>query len=100
MNIEQALDERAVAGITSHMNEDHTDALMLYLRVYGKIDTNSIADVQMNGIDNTGLDISYSHAGTSHSVRINYVDCGFNSTVDNRPAARAMLVEMVNAASE
>lgn len=99
MNIEQALDEQAVAGITSHMNEDHSDALVLYLRTYANIDTSDVTNVQMTGIDHAGIDIIYSSAGKNHNVRINYADCGFNTTVDSRPAARAMLVEMVNAAS-
>jgi len=99
MNSEQALDESAVAGITSHMNEDHSEALALYLHAYAKIDTDGISDVQMIGIDQTGIDISYSVAGNNRSVRINYADCGFNKKVNSRAAARAMLVDMVNAAS-
>jgi len=98
MNSKNPLDDKAVAAITSHMNQDHSDALVLYLRVYGKINTSSIADVRMTNIDETGLDISYSSAGEVNKVRINYVECGFDSTVDCRQAARAMLVQMVNEA--
>jgi putative heme iron utilization protein len=99
MKSEQALDENAIAGITSHMNDDHSEALVLYLHAYAKIDADGIADVQMMGIDQTGIDISYSVAGTSRIVRIDFADCGFNKKVDSRAAARAMLVDMVNAAS-
>ena len=91
-------DSDAVAGIVGHMNEDHSDALELYIRAFTDFGQTSLKKVEMTGIDTSGIDLSVWVADDIRKYRINFSDTGVATELGNRSEARATLVEMVRAA--
>ena len=91
-------DSDAVAGIVGHMNEDHSDALELYIRAFTDLGQTSLNKVEMTGIDVSGIDLSVWVAGDIRKFRINFSETGVATELGSRSEARATLVEMVRAA--
>lgn len=56
--------------ICKHMNEDHTDALVLYVQAYGKV--SEVESAKMLSIDQTGMTLAAEAAGASKPVRIEF----------------------------
>ncbi|MEL6496189.1 MAG: DUF2470 domain-containing protein [Cyanobacteria bacterium J06623_7] len=56
--------------ICKHMNEDHSEAISLYARVYGNAPQTETA--QMDSIDPQGMNISAQIAGETVSVRVEF----------------------------
>lgn len=65
----EALTPVVSARICSHMNEDHAEALVLYVQAYGGITANS---AQMVAIDPEGMDLSAQVNGENVPVRIKF----------------------------
>lgn len=57
------------ARICNHMNEDHADALVLYVQAYGGVTASS---AQMVAIDPEGMDLNAEVNGESVPVRIKF----------------------------
>ena len=91
-------DSDAVAGIVGHMNEDHSDALELYIRAFTDLGQTSLNKVEMTGIDTSGIDLSVWVDDDIRKYRINFTDTGVATELGSRSEARATLVEMVRAA--
>ena len=77
--------------ICKHMNEDHTDAVVLYAKVFGSYPTAEKA--QMLAIDSQGMDLSVTVAGNTVPVRI-----AFERSLKDAKDAHYTLVEMVKQA--
>jgi putative heme iron utilization protein len=77
--------------ICKHMNEDHGDAIVLYAKVFGKID--SPASAQMMGIDANGMDLNVVTTGQTSAVRI-----PFERPLNDSEDAHQMLIAMVKQA--
>ena len=56
--------------ICNHMNEDHTDAVVLYAQVFGGV--NQASSAQMLAIDAQGMDLTAEVNGESISVRVQF----------------------------
>ena len=85
-------DSDAVAGIVGHMNEDHSDALELYIRAFTDLGQTSLNKVEMTGIDTSGIDLSVWVDDDIRKYRINFTDTGVATELGSRSEARATLV--------
>ena len=94
----EVFNEDAVTGIVAHMNEDHADALELYIRAFTDFGASSLEKVEMTGIDATGIDLSVWVTGRVNQCRISFSKTGVATELADRSEARATLVEMVRAA--
>lgn len=56
--------------ICKHMNEDHADALVLYIRAYS--DVSEVESAKMLSIDQTGMTLAAEADGESQPVRIEF----------------------------
>ncbi len=82
----------AAAGIITHMNADHTDAMLLYCRVFSKV---AAETATMTGIDRMGMRIRAQVGDRLQGVRIN-----FPHDVRTAMEARKTLVTMVQQARQ
>ena len=99
MTKENEWNAESVAGIIEHMNDDHADAIELYLKAYGNVDAN-FTQGKMVGIDQEGIDLSYQLANVQKNCRVLFSAAGINSPLQHRSEARAALVAMVQAARQ
>lgn len=82
---------RAERGIVEHMNDDHSDALLLYCRAFAR--TPGVEKATMTGIDRYGFEMTaYGPFGQGP------VWLGFERPISNAKEARETLVAMVGAA--
>ncbi len=87
------LDRQTIKGIIAHMNEDHADAVLLYVQAFaGHADATSASLV---GFDARGMDIRFRGVGDEADCRIE-----FESPVDSAGDARRLLVKMAAAARQ
>jgi putative heme iron utilization protein len=77
--------------ICKHMNEDHGDAIVLYAKVFGKIDAPTSA--QMLSIDSNGMDLTVVTVEQTNSVRI-----PFERPLNDSEDAHQVLIAMVKQA--
>jgi putative heme iron utilization protein len=82
----------AAAGILAHMNDDHTDALVLYCAVFAGVDA---TQATMTAIDRMGFRVRARSGDRLQGLRIN-----FPREVRTPMDARTVLVEMVRTARE
>jgi len=87
-----------VASIVEHMNEDHSDAILLYVSAFTDVDIEDVDTATLTSVDHTGIDIQLTFADKVTGQRINYTDTGTVIEMDNRSKARAILVDMVKIA--
>ena len=81
------LSPEAIAGVISHMNEDHSDAVLIYAQVYAGI--SGAASASMINMTAQYMDISAEDA----LVRIH-----FDSPIEDRESSRTKLVELLKLA--
>ena len=86
------LSDQDKAAITTHMNEDHADACLLYVHCYaGKTEA---VRARLTGVCSNGMDLEFDTAGAeSGSCRI-----PFPEPAADRTHVRQLLVEMVKQA--
>ncbi len=77
--------------ICKHMNEDHSEAIALYARVYGNAQQAETAT--MNSIDPQGMSISAQIAGEVVPVRVE-----FDHTLKDAQDAHHTLIAMIKQA--
>lgn len=77
------------AGVISHMNDDHADAMVLYCRAFSR--ATDVAAASMTGIDRYGFEMSAMTAAGPRSVRV-----AFPAPVRTPDGARAALVSMLD----
>lgn len=87
------LNAEAVARIIEHMNADHADAVLLYVRAFAGQDQATSA--QMVDFDAHGMGIDYLKDGGRHSCRVE-----FAQPLADAGEARAVLVAMVGEARD
>jgi len=87
-----------VASIVEHMNEDHSDAVLLYVDAFTDVDTAEVRAATLTSVDHSGIDIQLTVENTVLVQRINYADTGTAIEMDNRNKARAILIDMVKIA--
>jgi len=80
----------AAAGILRHMNEDHSEALVLLARAAGETGAEAAT---MTAVDRLGFHLKLRSGDRVHGARI-----AFPREVRDSPAVRTVLVEMVRAA--
>ncbi len=81
------LNRQTSEQIIEHMNDDHADAVLLYVRVFAERDDADAA--RLIEFDANGMNIRYRIGGAESECRID-----FDSPVETAGAARRMLVEM------
>ena len=86
-------DEASVESIVGHMNEDHADAIGLYVQHYAGIE--GASDAQMLSIDAQGMDLSFYQGGEQLETRI-----PFEPPLTDASEVRSRLVEMVKEARQ
>lgn len=86
-----SFDDSLVGSIVSHMNEDHSDAVALYLQVLAGIE--GASDVAMVSIDAEGMEIGYRVANHQRIARVD-----FKPPLADASELRSRLVSMVNEA--
>ncbi|WP_204105294.1 MULTISPECIES: DUF2470 domain-containing protein [Spirulina sp. CCY15215] len=74
--------------ICKHMNKDHSDAIVLYARVFGK--TPEATSAQMLAIDAEGMNLTVQANGTDIPMRIS-----FDHTLVDAKDAHHTLVSMI-----
>lgn len=77
-------------GIIAHMNEDHADALALFARVYGGVET---AEATMTAVDRLGFHLQVKSEERYHGLRI-----PFPRPIEDPRDSRGVMVEMVREA--
>ncbi len=80
----QAISDR----ICNHMNKDHGDAVLTYVKVYGK--TENANSAEMVAIDAEGMDLAAQVEGQTVPVRVQ-----FERPLANAKEAHVVLVEML-----
>ncbi len=83
--------ESEVNSIVSHMNEDHADAVALYLQAFAGVD--GASDITLSAIDASGMDISYRLDNQPQIARV-----AFDPPLAEADEVRSRLVTMVNQA--
>lgn len=94
MNTNEQWDPKSTAGIIEHMNEDHADAVDLYLKAFGNVDVES-SNIKMTAIDAQGITLSFQSAEGEGSCNIQFADAGVKSPLSNLSESRAALVSLV-----
>ncbi|MEM6251934.1 MAG: DUF2470 domain-containing protein [Cyanobacteria bacterium P01_D01_bin.156] len=74
--------------ICKHMNDDHADAVLIYVQKFG--DATGATDATMKAIDATGMDLEATIDGQSTPVRIS-----FERPLADAKDAHHMLVDML-----
>ena len=87
-----------VATIVEHMNEDHSDAVMLYVNAFTEINMEKVEEAILTSVDHSGIDIELTLGDKVSMQRITYADTGTAIELDHRNKARAILVDMVKIA--
>lgn len=77
--------------ICKHMNEDHSDAVTLYAKVYGN--SPQAESATMNSIDPQGMNLSAQVAGETVPVRVE-----FDHTLKDAEDAHHTLIDMLKQA--
>ncbi|MDF1755204.1 MAG: DUF2470 domain-containing protein [Verrucomicrobiales bacterium] len=96
--------EEETAPIISHMNDDHTDAIMAYVLAFADFEKaklpapEKISSALMTGIDDKGIDLSCTTPTGEIPVRIKYSDTGVGESLESASGARKLLVDMVKEA--
>lgn len=86
------LDQDSVVRIIEHMNDDHADALLLYVKAFGG--ESAAVAASLESFDEKGMGIRYRMAdGGESACRIE-----FKSPLTDAREARKILVEMVERA--
>ena len=100
MSKQSAFKDEDVAAITAHMNDDHADAIMLYLDAFTETKVNLVKEAEMIAIDNLGITISVISSPDNHSTieKILFTETGTDIKLDRINNARAILVDMVQLA--
>jgi len=81
------------AGIISHMNEDHAEAMAAYCLAFSRAE--SVSEVTMTGIDRYGFELSAMTPNGRRPIRV-----GFDAPIADSGEARAALVALVKRARE
>jgi len=81
----------AAAGVITHMNDDHADAMMLYCKAFSK--ATDISAASMTGVDRYGFEMSAVTTEGPRPVRL-----AFPEAVATADGARAALIAMLKAA--
>lgn len=80
-------------AIAAHMNDDHADAVLLYVRVFGGLPRAQAA--RMIDIDEAGMELEATLTSGSRKVRI-----AFPQPLHSAGDARRTLIQMAQAARE
>jgi hypothetical protein len=81
----------SAAGVITHMNDEHADAMVLYCRAFSK--ATDISTASMTGVDRYGFEMSAVTAEGPRPVRL-----AFPEPVGTPDEARTALIEMLKAA--
>ena len=100
LDSENLLTPDDVASIVEHMNEDHSDAILLYIQAFTDVNIKDVSAATLTGVDHSGIDIQLALGNKVSTQRINYSDTGSSIELDNRNKARAILVDMVKIARQ
>lgn len=87
------LDADAVQRIISHMNDDHADAVLLYVQAFAE--RPQAGEAKMIAIDSHGMDIEYLEGENELSCRV-----AFAKPLAHAGEAREVLVAMVRQARD
>lgn len=79
--------------ICQHMNEDHSDAVLLYAKIFGN--TPDAESATLESVDTNGMNLSANVAGSSVPLRI-----GFDHALQDSEDAHYTLIEMVKQAKK
>ncbi|AFZ42570.1 hypothetical protein PCC7418_0336 [Halothece sp. PCC 7418] len=79
--------------ICQHMNEDHSDAVLLYAKTFGK--TPEAESAILNSVDTDGMNLSATVGGTSIPLRI-----PFDHPLQDSEDAHHTLIAMVKQAKQ
>ncbi len=87
-------DAETVGSIVDHMNEDHADALSVYLQAFTDIKIEAINKLRMSDINADGITMTYQMSGEKSAVQIQFKDV-IGKRLKDIAAARGALVAMV-----
>lgn len=77
--------------ICKHMNEDHSEAILLYAKFYGNI--SEVEKAKMLSIDSEGMDLSVKVEDSNKQIRIK-----FDHSLEDAEDAHHTLIDMVKKA--
>lgn len=91
--------EQDTQSVIEHMNEDHADAVLLYVKAFADPaefeNMDLLESAAMSTIDESGIDVLCQYGTTDRTIRINYKDTGAGERLESISGARKMLVDMV-----
>lgn len=100
MNLDSTgFDAETVRSIVNHMNEDHADALRLYIKAFTSIDPALITDLRMTDIDTDGISLTYKIDNEALHARITFEQT-IGKNLKHATGARGALVAMVKRARQ
>lgn len=97
MSNDLLFDEETVTGIVGHMNDDHTDALVLYIKAFAGLEADE-GTTSMTSIDAHGIDLTCKVNDQEKAIRITFSETGITDALNSRAEARSVLVDMVKIA--
>jgi putative heme iron utilization protein len=77
--------------ICKHMNEDHSDAILLYAKFYGNM--SEVEKAKMLSIDSEGMNLSVNVKDSNQKIRIK-----FDHSLEDAEDAHHTLIDMVKKA--
>lgn len=92
-------DAESVSSIVEHMNEDHADALMLYVKAFTSLNPDSIQNLHMLDMDSDGISLGYIDGQEPNEVRILFKQT-IGTNLRSVSGARGALVRMVKLARQ
>ncbi len=90
---DSALDERIAARVIEHMNDDHADAVLLYVQAFGGV--SEATEARMTSIDLATMGLEYRSPHGSGVVKV-----AFQPRLTGAEELRPRLVAMVDDARE
>ena len=92
-------DAESVKSIVDHMNEDHADALTLYVKAFTSIDVKCIENLRMRDMDSDGISLGYTQANEPQEIHISFQQA-IGKSLRSVSGARGALVKMVKLARQ
>ncbi len=91
-------DPDEIRVIIDHMNDDHGEALQLYVKAFAPDYADKLEHTTMTGIDSTGISIDCHYAESTKEIKINFADTGVGGPINRLAQCRGILVAMASTA--
>ncbi len=91
-------DKSDVQAICAHMNDDHSDAVLLYVKAFAPQVAGRVSQATMVNLDEAGIDLVCRRDQRDTNHRILFRETGLADKLSSVAGARGMLVAMAKLA--